>query len=251
MKITLTRLTAILWIIFFTSCQKDAGGDLPAATDKVKTYTEDITSPTFGHSVITYNLTYDAGDRITSMVSAVDAGNKVVYSYNSANTVISELYDGGVVGIHDESYLVNNHIDSSFQYNDTGDSSTSKYVYDASGNYIKSYEYDYFKLTGAQLTNTTTYTYDANGNQLTSQSTSGEGETYEYYPDMVYIHPLIGPPLIPAVKRHLIKTHSATSGGVVQATATLTYTFDANDRISTEKTVVDNGTVVIKTYTYF
>jgi len=127
------------------------------------------------------------------------------------------------------------------------------YTTDARG-YVTTYFYDdagrRTKVKNA-LNQETIFTYDANGNQLTSQSTSGEGETYEYYPDMVYIHPLIGPPLIPAVKRHLIKTHSATSGGVVQATATLTYTFDANDRISTEKTVVDDGTVVIKTYTYF
>ncbi|MCW3116717.1 MAG: hypothetical protein JWM28_799, partial [Chitinophagaceae bacterium] len=33
--------------------------------------------------------------------------------------------------------------------------------------------------------------------------------------------------------------------------ATFTYTFDSGDRISTEKAVADDGSVVIKTYTYF
>ncbi|MES1225686.1 MAG: hypothetical protein ABUT20_59965, partial [Bacteroidota bacterium] len=217
----------------------------------VKTNTEDIESPAFGHSVVTYNLTYDASNRVISLVSAANSGNKFVYNYDLPNTIAVDLYNDGVGGLPDVSYLVNDHIDSSFQYNDSGDSSTTKFIYDAFGNYIKLYEYDYSIVTGSQLTNITTYTYDANGNQFTAQGTNGEGEIYEYYTDLVYVHPLIGPPLIPAVKRNLIKTHSVTTNGVVEATATITYTFDSKDRMSTEKTVVDDGTVVIKTYTYF
>ncbi len=99
---------------------------------------------------------------------------------------------------------------------------------------------------------TTTYvSYDANGNLLKSQDTDGNEDTYEYFPDMIYVHPLIGPALTPVVKHNLIKTHTLTTGGVHVATGTFTYTFDSNKRMSTEKAIVDDGSVVIKTYTYY
>lgn len=252
MKRTITRL-AVISAIIITSCQKEPSVELPPATitDKVKTYTEDLTSPSTGHSVATFNLEYDANNRITAMVSTSDPGFKFIYSYPSDNIVYSDLYAGGILGIHNESYMVNNHIDSSFEYNDSGDSTTQKYIYNSSGDYIKLYEYDYSKLTGAVLDNTTVYTYDGKGNQLTAEDSYGEGELYTYYDDKVYAQPLIGPSVIPNVKRNLIKTYSTTSGGITQETATLTYTFDDKNRISTEKWVTDGGYVLIKTYTYY
>ncbi|MEJ0105418.1 MAG: hypothetical protein WDO19_23930 [Bacteroidota bacterium] len=247
----LTRLAVILPVIFFTSCQKDQSGDLPAATDKIKTYTEDITSPGIGHSVVTYNLKYDANDRITSLISASDPGNKIVYTYNTANSFSSDLYNANVLESHEELYLVNNYVDSTYQYNNTGDTATEKFIYNAAKEWVKSYEYSYSKLTGAVLQNTITYTYDGNGNQLKAEGTDTNVDTYEYYPDLVYIHPLIGPALEPPVKHNLIKTHTSTSNGYSIGTAIFTYTFDSNNRISIEKAEVDDGSVVIKTYTYY
>lgn len=251
MKKIIANLFTCGLVCFIFSCQKGTNDDLPAATDKVKTYTEDITSPSFGHIVTTYNLNYDASDRITSMVSTSNAGDKFVYSYPSDNTIWSDLYVGGALGIHYEGYYKNNSIDSAFQYNDSGDSSTEKYIYNSSGYFIKSYEYNYSKITGAVLDNTITYTYDAGGNQLKAEGTDTNVETFEYYSDKVYLYPLIGPAVLPAVKRNLLKSHTLTSNGFHVGTGNYTYTFDSNDRISTWTETTDDGTVVIKTFTYF
>lgn len=250
MKKTIANLAA-LTLIVITSCQKEPGVDLPAATDKVKTYTEDLTSSSGDHTVTTYNLNYDGSNRITSMVSVSDPGNKFVYSYPADNIIYSDLYVGGVMGIHYEAYMVNNRIDSAFEYNDSNDSTTQKFIYNSSGDYVKLYEYTYSKLSGSVLENTTNYTYDGSGNQLTAEDSDGNGELYTYYDDKVYLHPLIGPSLIPVVKHNLIKTYTVTSGGVPEGTATLTYTFDSNDRISTEKWTTDDGSFLVKTYTYY
>jgi hypothetical protein len=251
MKKTITNLAALVSIIIISSCQKEPSVDLPAATDRVKTYTEDITSPSTGHTVTVFNLNYDGSNRITSMVSVSDAGNKFVYTYPSANIIYSDFYSGGVLGIHYEAYMLNNRIDSAFEYNDTNDSTTQKFIYNSSGDYVKLYDYTYSKLSGSVLDNTTDYTYDGSGNQLTAEDSDGNGELYTYYDDKVYAHPLIGPPLIPNVKRKLIKTYTVTSSGIPQETATLTYTFDSNDRISTETWTTDGGSVLVKTYTYY
>lgn len=252
MKKNLTTLAVTInCIILFTSCQKNAGGDLPASTDRVKTYTEDVTSSVSGHTVTTFNLSYDGSNRITALVSASDPGNKITYTYSSANVISSDLYNAGVLQIHEDSYLVNNRLDSTYQYNSDGDTTTEKYFYNSSGDWTKSYEYDYSKVTGSDLSNTITYTYDANGNQLKAEGTDSNVEIYEYYADKVYLHPLIGPSLIPVVKHNLIKTLTITSNGYPVGTLTYTYTFDSNDRISTEKAVADDGSVIVKTYTYF
>jgi hypothetical protein len=250
MKKNIANLAALILIVI-TSCQKEPSVDLPSVTNKVKTYTEAITSSSIGNSVTTYNLTYDANNRIISMVSAADPGNKVVYTYASANTILSDLYAGAVLGIHYEGYYNNNRLDSVFQYNDTGDSSTEKHIYNSAGYLVTSYEYNYSKLSGSVLENTIQNTYDASGNQLKSEGTDTNVETYEYYEDKVYVHPMIGPAIIPVVKHNLIKTHSVTSNGFPAGTETITYTFDSNDRISTETSTIDDGSVVVKTYTYF
>jgi len=251
MKNILSAIVTVSTIVFLSSCQKDAGGDLPASTDKVKTYTEDVTSSFVGHTVTTFNLSYDASNRIVSLVSASDPGNKIIYTYNSANSISSDLYSAGALQIHEDVYLNNNRIDSTYQYNNDGDTTTEKYLYNSSGDWTKSYEYDYSKVTGSDLYNTITYTYDGNGNQLKAEGTDTNVETYEYYADQVYIHPLIGPALIPSVKHNLIKTHTITSNGYPVGTLTFTYTFDSSNRISTEKGVADDGSVIIKTYTYY
>jgi hypothetical protein len=250
-KNTPANLALIILILLIVSCQKGTNDELPAATDRVKTYTEQITSSGLGNSVTTYNLNYDANNRITSMVSATNPGDKIVYTYPSDNTVISELYIGNVLGIHHETYNKDNHLDSTFQYNDSGDSSTERHIFNASGDWIKTYEYEYSTITGAMLTNTTTYTYDANGNQTKAEDTDTNVETFEYYTDKVYIQPLIGPALIPNIKRNLMKSHRLTSNGYEVGVGNFTYAFDNNDRISTITETTNDGSVVVKTFTYF
>lgn len=238
-------------IIMFSSCQKDTGGDPPTTTDKVKSYTEDITSGSIGNSVTTYNLSYDGSDRITSIISASNPGDKFLFSYNSATNYSMDIYSSNTRVIHEDFFLnSSSYPDSTFQYNNTGDTATEKSVYNGSNQLIKLYEYDYSKISGSDLWNTTTYTYDTGGNLVKSEDTDGEINTYEYYPDLVYITPVIAPYSHPK-KQNLLKRHVLQSNGFMVGSVNYTYTFDNKNRISTEKGVVSDGSIVLKTYTYF
>ncbi|MEP7376396.1 MAG: hypothetical protein ABI675_23565 [Chitinophagaceae bacterium] len=251
MKKIAFHLLVISSVILFSSCQKDTGGDLPTSTDRVKSYTEDITSGLIGNSVTTYNLTYDGSNRITGLVSASNPGDKFLYTYNSATTFSMEIFNSNVRVIHEDFFLNGNSWpDSTYQYNNTGDTSTEKNVYNGNNQIIKLYEYDYSKITGPDLWNTTTYTYDAGGNLVKTQDTDDVITTYEYYPDLVYISPVTQPYSHP-VKHQLLKKNTLSLNGSIAGSATYTYTFDSNNRVSTEKAVLSDGSIIVKTYTYF
>ena len=251
MKKSICPFAVISCIILFSSCQKDVSGDPLTVTDKVKTYTEDITSGSIGNSVTTYNLSYDASNRITSIISAYDPGNKFLFTYNSATTYSMDIYGSNVRVIHEDFFLNSTSLpDSTFQYNKTGDTSTEKYVYNLKNQAIKMYEYDYSKITGSDLWNTISYTYDADGNLLKAEDTDTNIDTYEYYPDLVYVLPVTTPYAQPK-KNNLLKKHILKSNGFLVGSATYTYSFDSKNRINTEKAAISDGSIVLKTFTYF
>ncbi|MGZ8525926.1 MAG: hypothetical protein ACXWV1_15950, partial [Chitinophagaceae bacterium] len=130
MKKSILPFLAILSIILFSSCQKDVGGGPLTVSDKVKTYTEDVTSASMGNSKTTFNLSYDASNRITSLISASNPGDKFVFTYNSASGYSMEIFGSNIPVIHEDFFLNSNSLpDSTFQYNNTGDTSTEKYLY--------------------------------------------------------------------------------------------------------------------------
>jgi len=251
-KSTLLAAVAIV-MVALSSCQKDPDIDLPPQTAglKLKTYTEDYRS-TSGDLFATFRFTYDGSDRITSMVDTANAGNKFVFAYPSSSKFTMDIFGNNQFIIHAD-YFLNGQslIDSSFQYNNTDDSITEKYLYNAAKQVTKLYEYDYSKITGSDLWNTTTYTYDAAGDLIKSEDTDDYVYTYEYYTDKLVLMPQTTPFVSGAnQKAHLPKKLTLTESGIVTASATYIYTFDTKDRLSTVTQDVSNGDVVIKTYTY-
>lgn len=250
-------LTAFVFsTIILTACQKETSQDQAPdhTSDRVKTYTETVTSSSIGNSTTTFNISYDDKGRVTSVVSAASPGDKFVYSFPSDNKFSMDLYNLNNPSIHEDFYLnAASFIDSTFKYNDTKDSSTEKYTYDANNQLIQLKEYDYSKLTGSSLYNATSFTYDANGNLIKTIDTDGEMHTYEYYADLSYALPLVTGPLNSSAtkKKNLVKKHTVSYNGVDEGSAQYTYTFDAKNRISTEKAEVNDGSIVVKTYTYF
>jgi len=250
-RITLFAAVATV-IVVLSSCQKETASNSPLPTQsiKIKTYTEDVRSSIWGTSVTTYNLSYDSDDRLVSGVDANNSGNKIVYGYPSSTKYTVDIYDNNVLQIHGDYFLNSlSLIDSAFQYNNTADSSTEKYVYNAAHQVIKWYQYDYSKVTGSDLWNVTTYTYDGAGNMIKAD----DGQTvitYEYYTDKLYVSPQTVPVFVPLEKANLLKKVTITDG-IDVGTGTYTYTFDSKDRISTQREDYSNGDVVIKTYTYF
>jgi hypothetical protein len=255
-KIKFLSTAFVFSTIILTACQKENSQDQTAinTSDRVKTYTETVTSSFIGNSTTTFNISYDNKGRVTGAVAANSPGDKFVYAFPSDNKFTMDLYNSNILSIHEDFYLnAASFIDSTFQYNDTEDSSTEKYTYDANNQLIKLKEYDYSKTTGSSLYNTTTYTYDANGNLIKTLDTDGEMHTYEYYTDLSYSLPLITGPLNTSAtkKMNLVKKLTVSHSGVVDDSAQYTYTFDDKNRISTEKAEISDGSIVTKTYTYF
>lgn len=247
---TIRTLLVISIAILFTSCQKDYSDGLnapgtPGASSKVKTYTEDVTAGG-NHVTATFNIAYDGDNKIISMTSAASAGDRFEYHY-AGGRYSRDLYNSNKLSIHEDFFLNSiPSVDSTFQYNDTGDSTTEKYIYNAAKQLITVKQYDYSLATGADLSDTQHFTYDSRGNviKLTDDYTV---TTYEYYPNLLN-NLAFGLPYSPNSK-DLVKTTTYFDGSTV--TINHVYTFDAANRISTETATSDDGDVATKTYTYY
>jgi len=239
-------LAALFIALVFFSCKKDSGNNSGSSFYRPKTYTETITSSVLGNSSTTYNLTYDANNRIVSLAPASSSGNKFIYQYSN-NTYTMDLYNSNVLSIH-EVYFINNLslVDSTFQYNDTNDSTTEKYFYNSSKQLVKLNEYSYSKVSGGQLTNTHNYSYDNAGNVILDVDNSST-RSYTYYSNLKNTLSL-GQSYFPQTL-NLAKTTTYSSGGTT-ITNNQTYTFDSSNRLSTEKDVLSTGDIAMKTYTY-
>lgn len=250
---TINLLFSLGILFIFTSCQKELSpgdpsnpGTPPAITSKIKTYTEDVTDAN-GHTVVTFNVNYDASNKVTSLVSTSNTGDKFVYQYTS-NSFVVDLYNSGALSVHDIIFTNNNGFpDSAFQYNDTNDTTTDKYYYNSSNQLIKDIEYDY--STGVSTeSDTYVYDYDANGN-VSSVRDDFSVTTFDYYTDKINNISLPGPPPLPNKNPVKTTTYDDGSGDIVVIHHT--YTFDSSNRILTETDTADNGDVGIKTYTYY
>jgi len=256
MKKNFFSLIALSSIIIFSSCQKDKQPDANTNLNKVKTYTENITSPGGGTIAATFNVGYDGNNRITSLTQTNASGIKFLFTYTSDTKYSMDLYESGSISVHEDFFLNSNSLpDSTFQYNNTQDSTTEKYLYNSNGQLVTLKEYVYSKNYGSEIDNITSYTYDSNGNVVNTTDTNNQIETFEYYPDLVYTVPLTNPALNQGInstkKMNLVKTHTVTSNGSLVGTDTYTYTFDSNNRISTITQTADDGTIATQTFTYY
>ncbi|HEY5462757.1 MAG TPA: hypothetical protein VIJ95_05825 [Hanamia sp.] len=251
MKKFASLLAVITSVILFSSCSKDQNPQPANNANKLKSYTEVVNSTSIGNSTTTFTFGYDNSDRIISITTSLSSGDKFLFTYPSANTFSMDIYVSGSVSIHEDFFLNSNSLmDSTYQYNDTQDTTTEKYFYNSGNQLIKMNEYDYY-APNSVLSNVTNYTYDTNGNVVKSTDSNNEVDTYDYYSDLVNIMPMIIPGQISTKKMNLLKTHTVTSNGYPVGSAISTYTFDSSNRISTIIQTADEGTVDTKTFTYF
>jgi hypothetical protein len=254
MKMKANAFSAImlLTMLILTSCQKEldpqSSPPPPTGSSKIKTYTEDLT---YGgqQSVETYNLNYDSQDRLTSMVSVTNPGNKFLYSYGPSNVFHMDLYDDNILSIHEDFYLNSASMtDSTFQYNNTGDSSTEKYLYNAAKQVIAIKYYEYTKSTGGVLQSTTRLEHDSKGN-VTKEISDAGVTSYTFYPDLQ--NTVMGTNPYDTKNPNLTKTTTGDIGGIT-VTLNHTYTFDASNRVTSERAAdTITGIVLIKSYTYY
>jgi hypothetical protein len=248
----------ILFIFSFSSCQKEYEGTIgstdPTGTDTsgtvntsflVKTYTEDLTNSQ-GHFVFTYNLSYDAIGRVTRLVSSTDTGNRFVFKYNTDNTYTMDIYASNNFSIH-ETFFVNSHslVDSTVQYNESSDTTTEKYTYNAGKQLVQLKQYEILGGSAPSLINTVSYEYDSNQN-IIKETDQNSVTTYEYYSDL--LNTLNVGQVYFARNRNLPKTTTVTSGSA--QTINHAYTFDNLNRLTSEKATVGGDETVIYSFTY-
>ena len=198
------------------------------------------------HSVTTYDVAYDNSNRIISLISESNPGNKFVYGYSPIYTF--DIYDSGSISIHNQFFLnSNSFVDSAFQYNNTNDTTTDKYFYNSSNQLLKDITYSI--ENGVQtIDDITQYTYDSNGNNITETDDDGT-YTYDYYTDKINNIVLIE--LYPIGNKNLVKTTTYNDGSGTVTVFNHTYTFDAHNRVTSETQSDGNGDISIKSYTYY
>ena len=255
-----TVIAALVFITIISSCQKEVTGDLdtpvtttpttPSSSAIVKTYTIDVAGPNGSHNITIFNLTHDANNRLTGLISATTVGDKIIYTYNSDNTYTMDIFESNVLSIHELFYLNNiPSIDSTVQYDTpNNDTTTEKYLYNANKQLTILKTYNYSKNTGITLVTTSNYTYDNSGN-IIKEVQGSQTTTYQYYPDlfnslslgMIYFQQ----------SKNLVKTTTENNGTFNSKIINHTYTFDSNNRITSEKRVFTGGSdTVIQKYTY-
>jgi YD repeat-containing protein len=241
-------LPALIGILLFTACKKNNDEPSTGSGSLPKTYTEDVRSTGF-NSLTTYNLTYDGNNRITSMTSIPEpAIVKFVYKYSSNNSLTMDLYNSNVLSIHEILWLnTSGTLDSTFQFDDTSDTTTEKYVYNSGKQLLHIKDYNY-SATESELDHTISYTYDNLGNAIAESSTDGTLTNYTYYTDLPNTLTM-GQTFTPQAK-NLIKTASSSSSGT-PVTATHFYTFDSGNRLIKDSAVTTGvSAILIKSYTY-
>src|SRR5690349_11505744 len=241
MTLVRSLLVIAIFVFTFSSCKKDDSVQSPAPTERIKTFTESINSSVFGVNSVTYNLSYDDQGRLSSMINTENAGNRFAFTYVQSGFNM-DIYSNNSIVIHEDIFLNNNRIDSTFQYNDEGDTTSEKYIYNPGNLLVKLNRYLYSDGV-SDLDETVNYTYDANGNLLTETSNYTNIE-YEYSgstPDMIQFFPLYYTPSQKMPSR--VIDHSGF-------TADHTYTLDSKNRLVSEVIVLNTGDTVTHTFTY-
>jgi YD repeat-containing protein len=232
-------------VISLTGCSKDNNNTPSQSFSLPKTYTEDVRSSIVGNSNTTYNLSYDGQARLLSMISTSTPTLKISYQY-SGNSFTSDMYNNDVLQIHEMFWLNSaSLVDSTFQYNNTQDTTTEKYIYDVNKALIQKTEYEYQQGVGVPVS-VTSYTYDNLGN-LVSESTNTGSSTQYTYTNVANSN--LYQTYFPQPK-YLVKTATMSVGGFLE-TATHSYSFDSNSRLTMDS-VYTSGTdlIVVKSYTY-
>jgi hypothetical protein len=252
-----STFTILVLILLATSCQKEVTGDIgtpsttpPPTTTSANVKTYSVISPVANgiYDTTTFNLSYDANNRIVGLISATEPNDKIVYKYNTNNTYTMDIIEANAVTLH-EIFFLNNIplVDSSVQYNvGLSDTTTEKYIYNSKNQLINLKTYNHTNVGGSNLISNMASTYDNNGN-VVKEVSGTEVTTYTYYPDLV--NNLAVGMLYFYQNKNLVKTTTEPSGILSSGITNHTYTFDTNNRLTSETRTFD-GKTVIQRYTY-
>ncbi|GGB06502.1 hypothetical protein [Puia dinghuensis] len=239
----------VIALYLLVSCKKNNGANSSGNANKLKMYIEDAKTSN-SHVTDSFNVTYDNDNRITSLASPA---LKFVYTYSSKSFTL-DLFENNQLSIHEIFYINSaSYVDSTFQFDNTNDTTTEKYIYTGSL-LTRDTTYSY-SSAGTSIDTRDDYTYDNNGNTIKDVQSDGQGNinqittfTYTTYPLSVRTNPTY---FAPGAK-YLPATQKVTDGaGSPIGTITYSYAFDGAGRLTKETDSADNGDVVVKTYIYY
>lgn len=242
-------LHALAALCLFASCKKSSNSNGSGTANKFKSYVEVVHAGGIDQTD-SFNLTYDNNARLTTLASATQ---KFVYGYNGSTSITMDYYENGQLSIHEVGYLKNGILDSTFQYNDSQDTTTEGYVY-SGNNLTRKTTYEY--VNGYHIADfVDTYTYDVSGILLRDvQNTGGAPTTttvYTYSGSPYPYQMTTSPFAVVNQLKYLPATQTIyDGGGNVTATVTYTYVLDSTGRVTQETDTQDNGDYVIKRYHY-
>jgi hypothetical protein len=247
MKKYFSLIIPALFILFFASCKKDKPAEI-VHSDKVKSYTETLNLSS-GTTTETYNFEYDHQDRIATITTSSNPVKKFVYTYDGSGNFSLDSYSGNTLFVHENFFVKDSLVDSTYQYDNTLDTIAEKYVYNSTNLLSVLNEYAYYYGLPV-LSRITVYNYDDNGNLIKTVNTNNKVEIFDYYTDLVYALPVLSPKTKKR-KGNLIKTYTLQENGYTIGTTTSAYTFDDYNRITSITETASNGDVGTKTFTYF
>lgn len=266
MKLTALSGFVFVFICLLCSCQKDipdyvnGAGDSTSSNSNstlVKYYTEDLYSVSAPdqHTRDSFGLTYDDKGRLLSLIQLDSVnGLKQIYQYNN-NFVTLDQYDNGALDIHEIAYLNSfSFADSTLQYDTESDTTTEKYIYNASKQLVQLNTYDYSASTSSELTEFDTYTYD-NYNDVVSETDIILGEPNDTsvitstYPSHIGNNLNIGLGFYQNESKYLPEVVTSVSVLGTEV-GTHIYTFDNKKRLIMDKVTTNNGFVATKNYYY-
>ncbi len=266
MKLTAFSCFSFVFALLFCSCQKDipdyvnGEGDSTSNNSNpalVKYYTEDLYAISTPNQQVkdSFGLTYDNKGRLLSMneLDSTD-GLQFVYQYNNSNSFTLDQYEGGALQLHEIFYLNNSSfLDSTLQHDTEGDTTTEKYIYNASKQLIRLNRYDYSTLDGSSLNEFDTYAYDAYNNvirEVNYDLSAANDSTVitSTYPNLINSNLNVGLN-IQLPQKYLPDVVTQISNAAT-VSVTHAYTFDNKKRLTTDNATLSNGYIAIKRYYY-
>ena len=244
-------LVSIIPLLFIYSCSKEKSYSPSSSTSKLKMYVEDARNTPL-NTIDTLYLGYDASNRITTLTSTQ---TKEVYTYVSSAQFMLDLYLSGTLSIH-EVFSVNSNslVDSTWQDDQVGDTSTEAYLYNGKQLSRKT-TYNYTNANGSQIYMQEDFTYDGNGNLVKDIQSDGNGNvsmvTTYTYTSYSFVN-LLSPIYLPIQSKNLPASLTQTDGsGGSLGSISFSYVFDSNNRVIKETDLSNNGETVVKTYLYY
>ena len=240
----------IFYACAFFSCKKSDNNTTPNNPNKLKLYIENLSQTPY-NTIDTFTVSYDGDNRITALTSSTE---KFVYTYSNKSFTLDD-YENNVLSVHEILFLNGqSYVDSTFQYDNTLDTTTEKYNYNGKLlTRITDYNYS---ISGTQIDEQEDYTYDNNGNVITDTQSDGYGNintisTYTYTGKVLNFS--TEPFYFPVKSIDIPATQIQTDGsGNTLASITYAYTFDSEGRVTSETdTDSVSGYIVVKDYVYY